>query len=372
MRITLSFLFLLLFFCANAQEEIFLQNSSFEDFPKLSHTPMGWYNCGFPGESQVDTHPVPSSEFKVDKTAIDGETYLGMVTRENETWEAVGQRLSQALIGGKTYSFSIHLARSTTYLSASRHQNISDVSKKMNFATPIKLRIWGGNIFCKKVELLAESSLVTDTSWLEFDFVLNPKDDLSYITFEAFYETPAPSPYNGNILLDGASSILELEDAEFSFADSVRVAYLDSLEDVQVFVTPAAEKYLKEKIKPTPTLTEAYKEGVLTDEDRTFLKEQLTLVKFEPKSPYLENKGIDAIIEIIKKLNEFEKDLKISFCVKTNTGWEKSRGREVLSLFLEAGILRSNIRLKTGIPDIDISEAYFKGGAYSHIYLCIY
>ncbi len=372
MRITLSFLLLIFFFCANAQEEIFLINPSFEDFPKLSHTPANWYNCGFPGESQVDTHPVPSSEFKVDKTAIDGETYLGMVTRENETWEAVGQRLSQALIGGKTYSFSIHLARSTTYLSASRHQNISDVSKKMNFATPIKLRIWGGNIFCKKVELLAESSLVTDTSWLEFDFVLNPKDDLSYITFEAFYETPAPSPYNGNILLDGASSILELEDAEFSFADSVRVAYLDSLEDVQVFVTPAAEKYLKEKIKPTPTLTEAYKEGVLTDEDRTFLKEQLTLVKFEPKSPYLENKGIDAIIEIIKKLNEFEKDLKISFCVKTNTGWEKSRGREVLSLFLEAGILRSNIRLKTGIPDIDISEAYFKGGAYSHIYLCIY
>ncbi len=379
MRSTLFLLFLSCFFCSYAQEEIILKNPSFEGFPKLSRTPDLWFDCGFPGESQVDIHPVPDSEFQVDKTPIDGYSYLGMVTRENETWEAIGQRLSQPLRGGKTYSLSIYLARSIAYLSALSNHDIADipiVAKKKNFATPIKLRIWGGDGYCQKGELLAESSLIKNTEWQEFEFKLNPKYNLHFITFEAFYKVPCPFPYNGNILLDNASSIVELGDTEFLFADSVRVAYLDSLEDAEIFVTPAAEEYLKKKIQPKVEVQlaeeEEFKEGVLTKEDRTFLREQLKLVKFEPKSPYLEDRGIDAIIEIVKKLNEFEDDLKISFCIKANDGREISRGREVLNLFLEAGIPRSNIRLKTQIPDIKINKTYFKGGDYSHIYLCVY
>ena len=366
MRLTLSFFFLFFLFQINAQDEIFLENPSFEDSPRLSKTPSSWFDCGFPGESQVDIHPVPASEFQVDKTAIDGDSYLGMVVRENETWESIGQRLSQPLRGGKTYRFSIYLARSAVYMSALHYSS----NNKINFATPIKLRIWGGDGYCKKRELLAESPLVINTRWLEFDFKLNPSDDLSYITLEAFYATPSPFPYNGNILLDGASSIIELGDTEFLFADSVRVAYLDSLEDAEVFVTPATEEYLKERIKPTVE-QEEFKEGVLTEEDRMFLKKQLALVKFEANSYYLENKGIDAVIEIVKKLNGFEEDLKISFCINTvESSWKSKRGKEILSLFLEAGIPRNNIRLRKYIPDI--KDVYFKSGGYSDIYMCIY
>jgi hypothetical protein len=371
MRLTLTLLFLSCFFCSYAQEEIILKNPSFEGFPKLSRTPDLWFDCGFPGESQVDIHPVPNSEFQVDKTPIDGDSYLGMITRENETWEAIGQRLSQPLQGGKTYGFSIYLSRSATYISALQYSP----KGKLNFATPIKLRIWGGDGYCKKAELLAESPIIINTRWLEFDFKLNPSNDLSYITFEAFYKVPCPFPYNGNILLDNASSIVELGDTEFLFADSVRVAYLDSLEDAEIFVTPAAEEYLKKKIQPKTEVQlaeeEEFKEGVLTKEDRTFLREQLKLVKFEPKSPYLKNEGIDAVIEIVKKLNKFEEDLKISFCINTvESGWKSKRGKEILSLFLEAGIPKNNIRLRKYIPDI--KEVYFRGGGYSDIYLCIY
>jgi len=214
MRVILvtSFLFSCIF--CFAQEEIFLENSSFEDYPKLSHTPTGWHNCGNANASAVDVHPVPDSKFKVDKTAYDGETYLGMVVRENETWEAVGQRLSQPLEAEKAYSFSIHLARSTTYLSslstAKVKKNKTEKPKQINFATPIKLRIWGGDAYCKKVELLAESSIVINTRWLNFNFQFEPHNDYDYITFEAFYKTPVPYPYNGNILLDNASSITEI------------------------------------------------------------------------------------------------------------------------------------------------------------------
>ncbi|MGK0365810.1 MAG: hypothetical protein ACI85O_002878 [Saprospiraceae bacterium] len=94
-----------------------------------------------------------------------------MITRENETWEAVGQRLSKPLEADKVYSFSIHLARSATYLNSPNNskpaKDNSGKVKKTNFATPIKLRIWGGNSYCKKEELLAESTLVINTRWLK-------------------------------------------------------------------------------------------------------------------------------------------------------------------------------------------------------------
>lgn len=367
MRFNLSFLLLFLFSYSNAQEEIFLLNPSFEGFPKLSNTPGSWFDCGFPGESAVDIHPVPESEFLVDKVALDGETYLGMVTRENETWEAIGQRLSQPLLEGKTYRFNINLAQSLTYfssLSSRNNTNIYGAPKKTNFATPIKLRIWGGNGYCKKEELLAESPLISNTDWLNFVFTLRPENELNYITLEAYYETPNVIAYNGNILLDNASSIVKVINDDFTFADSIRKVQLDSLAKI---------------LKSSPSTTESasnikspgrYKEGKLSDKDRMFVKKQLALVKFEPNSKYLEDDGIDAIIKIATKLNEVEEDLKISFYINTpDKSWDKGRGREVLSLFVEAGILRTNVRISKSIPAKE--KTYFRGG-YSDIYLCVY
>lgn len=388
MRFTLSFLLLLLFFSSNAQEEIFLKNPSFEDFPKLSHTPASWFDCGFPGESQVDIHPVPGSEFQVDHVAIDGETYLGMVTRENETWEAIGQRLSQPLIGGKTYSFSIHLAKSATYLSAISNGNPSNIynkPKKINFATPIKLRIWGGNGYCKKVELLGESSLVINTQWLDYNFILQPKDDLPYITFEVFYQAPCPFPYNGNILLDNASSFLEVENFEYLTGDSLSITLLDSMQKTQTLITTqintdqvstlrkAHAVKLNKKYSPKPTAKPQQNnliEGVLTDENRIFLNEQLEMVKFEKKSPYLEDRSIDAIIEIVKKLNSIDDELKIDFSINAvETNWDKKRGKEILTLLTEAGIDRYRITLRKYPPTT--KSAYFRGG-YGDVYMCIH
>jgi len=181
-------------------EPILLSNPSFEDFARASNPPINWYNCGFAGESPPDVQPDPT--FNVTKDAADGDTYLGMVVRDNDTWESVSQRMSRPMEKGKCYEFSIQLARSLTYMSVSR---ISD--KTANYATPAKLRIYGGFGHCDKQYMLGETKLIINTDWKEYNFKFEPMGNYTYIVLEAFYDTPTLFPYNGNVLLDKASAI---------------------------------------------------------------------------------------------------------------------------------------------------------------------
>lgn len=183
------------------QGMIVLRNASFEDQPSHSKIPKEWIDCGFPGESEPDTQP--SGEFGVTKEPFDGITYLGMVVRDNSTWERVSQRLSSPMEAGKCYEFSIYMAKSPTYLSQSR-----TTDERVNYVRNAKLRIYGGSFPCDRQQLLAESELVKDYDWKHFTFTLSPKDNYSFIIFEAFYQTPNLFPYNGNILLDNASAIV--------------------------------------------------------------------------------------------------------------------------------------------------------------------
>lgn len=181
-------------------EPIYLTNPSFEDFPRHSKEPNGWFNCGFPSESPPDVQP--SGDFSVTKPAFDGNTYLGMVVRDNDTWEAVSQRLSRPMKKGQCYEFSLQLARSELYISLSRSSN-----ETTNYVTPAKIRIYGGFGNCDKQYLLDETSLIINNRWLQYNFKFEPIADYSYITIQAFYETPTLFPYNGNVLVDNASPI---------------------------------------------------------------------------------------------------------------------------------------------------------------------
>lgn len=202
-----------------AQEQIWLKNPSFEDTPRIGKAPRAWYNCGFPNESEPDVQPNPDRPFfNVMQQASHGATYIGMVTRDNDTWEMVGQRLSTSLKKETHYHFSVHLCRSDVYVSPSR------ISKhEVNYTSPVKLRIWGADGYCGKTEMLAESSLVFNTEWEEYFFTFQPEANYKYILFECFYKTPALFPYNGNLLMDNASPITVVT-AEM--ADSI--ATLDS------------------------------------------------------------------------------------------------------------------------------------------------
>lgn len=192
-----------LFGQGDAVASIKLTNPSFEDYPRAGRVPAGWRDCGFPEESPADTHP--SGEFDVIKYPSDGNTYLGMVVRDNDTWERVSQQMSSPIQAGTCYSFSLNLCRSELYVSRSRVNNAS-----ANYVQPIKLIIWGGDGHCEKRERLAESPIVTNTTWQPYAFKFEPKLTHTHITLEAFYKTPVLFPYNGNILVDKASEIIPM------------------------------------------------------------------------------------------------------------------------------------------------------------------
>ncbi len=327
------------------EQPIPLDNPSFEVFPRLSFTPSGWYDCGFPGESEVDVHPVPESEFQVDKTAHAGNAYMGMVVRKNDTYEAVGQRLKRPLQGGKCYEFTMHLARSATYLSAQSGSNPLTPQQKVNFATPAKLRIWGGNGYCAKQELLAESSLIINTRWLEFNFRFEPASNYSYIVFEAYYKTPTMFPYNGNILLDNLQPIIpvpcEIEDVPEPEPADKPIAVNEPTKKPAVqdpFAPPVVEE-----TKPKETQT-----NLGGKEKRDLKINQTILVKnlqFDADSTKIPPRSYEAMAELLDFLTEND-DLTIEVGGHTNGQPAKAycdyisteRAKSVVNFLVQRGI----------------------------------
>jgi outer membrane protein OmpA-like peptidoglycan-associated protein len=197
----LAFQFLSTLSFAQVKESpIELTNPSFEGVPSAGAPPAGWFDCGRKDESPPDIQP---GSFDVATLPRHGDSYLGMVVRDNDTWESVGQRIRAPLQKDHCYDFAIDMCRSETYVSPSRK-----TSEKAHYTSAVKVLIWGGNDYCEKRELLGESSMVTNPRWLTYTFRLNPKKgSYSYIMFEAYYQTPVLFPYNGNVLIDNATII---------------------------------------------------------------------------------------------------------------------------------------------------------------------
>lgn len=185
---------------------IHLRNPSFEDIPRNSMPPVAWTNCGFQTETPPDVQPDPMNQFQVTMPSQHGNTYLGMVVRDNDTWESVGQELTEPFLGGQCYDFRIQLARSKTYLSQSRVSRL-----QANYVTPALLRIYGGYDMCDRAQEIGKTEIVTNYKWEEYKIKLSPKEDFTHIIFEVYYKTPTLVTYNGNILLDNASPLVPME-----------------------------------------------------------------------------------------------------------------------------------------------------------------
>ena len=199
----------------NAQQDVItLSNPSFEDTPRKNANGIkGWYDCGilnFPDESPPDIHP--ENFWGNTKQATHGKTYLGMVVRDNETWESVSQRMSSPMKAGQCYNFSMKLSRNAKYLSGSRFasQEYNDTNQNYNYNTPTVVRIWGSSGYCHTKELLAESIPVKHSEWKTYTFKLSPSFNHKAITLEAYYKVPVLIPYNGHILIDNCSDITEI------------------------------------------------------------------------------------------------------------------------------------------------------------------
>lgn len=162
-----------------------LDNPSFEGTPQDATTPTGWVSCG-----ENSTPDLLPGFWGVYNIPSDGNSYIGLTTREDGTWEAIAQKLRKPMQANECYNFSLDLARSSQYV---------------GYNIPIKLRIWAGTKRCQKQQLLGESPIIKHNNWLTYNFELNPKENYNYIIFEAQYASGIYFTYKGNILIDNCS-----------------------------------------------------------------------------------------------------------------------------------------------------------------------
>lgn len=166
--------------------QVYVINASFEGNPQDATVPAGWFPCE-PGTTP-DIMPGP---WGVYQEAAEGDTYVGLITREDGTWESIGQRLPQALKAGECYAFTVELAHSDTYA---------------GYNKPLGVRIWGGGAKCAKNQLLLKTGLIKEPDWQAFEVQFVPKQTINYILIEAHYKDGAFS-YQGNVLIDNISPI---------------------------------------------------------------------------------------------------------------------------------------------------------------------
>ncbi len=365
-------------------QSIQLNNPSFEGVPAASTTPEGWRDCGKPGETPPDTQP--NRTFRVFKKAQKGNTYLGLVTRDTDTWEAVGQLLETPIDGGECYDFSIYLARSDSYLSRRKTDTI-----QTQFTQPICFRIWGGNNYCDKREMLAETGAIDHTAWKKYDFKLKPRREYNFITLEAFYVTPTLMAYNGNLLLDHCSSITlascnddepiiaKIDDTEpdrninippkprdkrekpskpkeKTKKEAPKTTKETPKEDKPVAIAPPPVK--KETPKEEPKVEEAPKTNLLPElKDKNFIKEgqtiQVNSLRFPADSTILTKSSYEVLEEVYYFLKQNKKVVieigghtnnipDDDYCNKLST----ARAKTVAAHLIQKGISEERISAK--------------------------
>jgi len=180
--------FLLLLAPGLTSGQIHLRNASFEGDPQDATVPVAWLPC-----ERGTTPDILPGFFGVFTEPSEGETFVGLITREDGSWESIAQRLDQPLHGGECYEFSLDLARSTTYA---------------DYNQPIKLRVWAGRAKCSKDQLLLETGYIDHINWENYETQFAAESALHYLILEAHYRE-GPFSHKGNILIDNISPIKE-------------------------------------------------------------------------------------------------------------------------------------------------------------------
>lgn len=103
--------------------------------------------------------------------------------------------------------------RAKNYRSGSRFQFIksNDTSQSYYYTTPAVVRLWGGNSYCNQKELLAMSDPIVYSEWKTIELAFIPSENYDFVTIEAFYKLPLVVPYNGYVLIDNLSDIIQVE-----------------------------------------------------------------------------------------------------------------------------------------------------------------
>jgi hypothetical protein len=205
------FLMLELQFIYAQNDTILIQNNSFEVFKVGKEFELeDWFDCGrilFPLETAPDIHP-NNGKWAVTMKPKDGSAFIGMVVRDNGSYESMSQRLKKPLLTNHCYTVSVYMARSSHYKS---HSHITKLP--INYITPVLLEIYGGEDLCNENEILATSKRISNRDWEQYNFTLNPKTQIKSLSLKAWFDHNnfGEEPYCGHLIIDNFSSIVEID-----------------------------------------------------------------------------------------------------------------------------------------------------------------
>ncbi|GLR20066.1 hypothetical protein [Portibacter lacus] len=183
----LIFLSITVSLTTSLQGQITLNNPSFEDEPADATVPMGWFPC-----APQTTPDILPGFWGVYSEASDGDTYVGLITRFDGSYESIGQRFIERLDDETCYSFNIDLAQSLSYA---------------GYNEPLKIRIWISNKKCQKEQMVFESEFIEHSEWKTYKVEFTPEKRAKYILIEAYY-TDGKITRTGNILLDNITPLI--------------------------------------------------------------------------------------------------------------------------------------------------------------------
>ncbi len=278
-----------------------LKNPSFEDIPGAGWVPYGWTPCGFPDETPPDTNPC--EVYQVKMPAYYGKTYLGMVVRDNDTWEGVTQPLVQPLLAGQCYGFTFFAACSKHYESMSRK-----TGTMINYKRPAKLRIWAGYDFCESLQLLAETDAIEHHEWRAYTLFLKPNAPYTHLFLEAHFLNPNDKPYCGNILLDNLSNL-----SPVNCPDSFLVVKQPVWDGSKLPSKPDTVYFLKpEDFDQLKSLVSNYSRKIQFEPDNR-LERQLYYVAHEKGGlRFFQNQHLHYLVAIVKEMPKMKLTVSVS------------------------------------------------------------
>ena len=159
-------------------------NPSFEGPACAGCQPGPWVNCG----GSPDTQP---GEWGFTQPASNGSSYVSFLQDGSSSsgyYEGSSQALSSCMTAGQVYTFTVDLAHSDIYNTASPGDCYSS------------LEILGSNGLCAESEVLWQSGLITSTAWQTYTVTLTPTSNWCYVTFRPYWITSC-SGY-ANIMMD--------------------------------------------------------------------------------------------------------------------------------------------------------------------------
>ncbi len=187
----------------------YLPNPSFEGVPGPNIPPPGWVVC----TTATSTPDVQPGAFGVYLPPSNGNTYLGMTTRDDGTYEDVQTELINPLSKDSCYHFQIDLAFQ------------QDVS--LYTMSPVVLNVYGANVMCNKSNLLWQSPAVGNTDWVTYDFYVQGQSyDITNLVLEVHYISYYP--YWGYMLMDNIR-VYQTPDVDLGNDTTLQACSTDSL-----------------------------------------------------------------------------------------------------------------------------------------------